>query len=213
MFDIVITSKDRFNYLRITLATLKEGIRYLDPTSFNIYLWDNSTSSLPDIVNEFSNLIVVRQNPIWAGAYSHTRYNNVITDAFIRSDKEYLFQLDADGVLHPDFYSQCLTLLNDFPGIGYAGIFNTPTHPPTATIRDKYVKKNVIGFFATLISRTTWNALHKSGHTMNDDVEYGLARFCNGTITTINSYVEHIGISGSHQHCDGSVDRAKNFFN
>jgi cellulose synthase/poly-beta-1,6-N-acetylglucosamine synthase-like glycosyltransferase len=218
MIDIVISSKNRFNYLRITFATLKEALREVDTTKFKIFLWDDSKNSLPSIVNEFSNLEIIRQGVDWSNKSTHFRCNNIITETFSRSDKEYILQVDSDSVFHPLFYNKCLELIKDLPDIGYASVFNTPGHKVTEVIKGKYAKKNLIGAFGTLINRFVWEKLLKSGHMKTDDMERGLANFCNtstqyGVCTTVNSYIEHIGQTGLHHREDDTIDRAINFYN
>lgn len=211
MIDIVLTSKDRFNYLRITLATLKEALR---DKHVKIYLWDFSSTVLPNISNELE-MEIIRQDPTWANSGSHARYNHIITHAFIRSNKEYILQVDSDAVFHPLFYDKCLEMIHDLPGLGYGGVFNTSTH--AGKKYGKYLKKQVIGAFGTLVNRKIWETMISNNYNLfTNDMEYSLSAYVNkntshGVCTTINSYIEHIGYSGTHKHGDNSIDKAVNF--
>jgi hypothetical protein len=220
MLNICITHKDRNNYLRVTLATLREACRGHDDV--RIYLYnDGSTLPLPEIVHEMENVEVIDI----AGQYklhdgdAAQRYNYVLRETFERSGATHVFITDSDAAFHPQVISVIKDMIATLPDIGIGSVFNAVNHrDDTPTDDARYVHKLLVGLFCTVISRTAWE---KYGINISKGFDHGLCGGIRGDsimkiYCTQRSYVEHIGHSGIHNRGNPDspdyIDRAKRFF-
>lgn len=207
-----MSSKDRFNYLRITLATLQEGLRGFSPEAIRVMLFDNSTERLPAIVHEVPHLALLKQAPEWATMHSEGRYHHLVNTAFKHSQQPYLLHVDSDAVFHPGFVEAAHELVRTYPGVEYASLFNTKHHSGRPMGSD-YLGKTIVGLFGTLISRKLWERVTAPPYNMETSwIERQLAAAVGDlVVVTKRSYVEHIGMTGFNHYPNGEIDRAEHF--
>lgn len=207
-----MSSKDRFNYLRITLATLQEGLRGFSPEEVKVLLFDNSTEPLPAIVHEVPHLALLKQAPEWATLHSEGRYHYLVDEGFKHSTQPFLLHVDSDAVFHPGFVAAVHDLVRMYPEAEYASLFNTKQHPGRPMGSD-YLGKSVVGLFGTLISRKLWERLTAPPYDKHTNwIERQLAAAVGDlVVVTKRSYIEHIGMTGFNHYPNGDIDRADNF--
>lgn len=217
MIKIVIPYRDRLDYLRLTLATLKESARGHD---IHVTLYNTCPKKEENnlgILEEFDSIEV--KNIICKNI--DTLIPKVIDDAFKNVHDEYIILLDSDTVVHPKAIEKFLQMYNDLPQMGLGTLFNTMEHPFNVIIRPEqtYGIKLTIGGFGCIIKRRAWIKYGKKIR-QHWDVEMSNNIAKSGEFNvycSINSYLEHIGYSGTHRRNDlghpMSIDRASNFFN
>jgi hypothetical protein len=204
--NVLLTFKEKINYLTITLCTLKEALRKSPNTK--IFLYDTGAKQLPDIINDVPATVRKR------GPFPNcpAMYNTIIPEVLNEINGEFLAIIEADSVLHPLIFSAMANMIIDLPDMGYGSIFNTPFHPTISTYKS-YLRKPSLGFFGSLIRVKLWKDLKANNkvdyafgsHTINK----GFKIYC-----TKRSYIEHMGFSGMHkrEHDFCPIDRAINFW-
>jgi len=213
---VVLPFKNRPNYLRLTLSTIKEAMR--SRTDIKLHLFDDmSTTAYPLIIEEMD--LMITKNSTLAGPYQAT--SRAINEEFLICEDEYLFALDADCIVHPNIFNIVENMVKDLPKMGFGTLFNTDTHKVKAGNRDAkgYVRKVSIGGLGCIIKRDAWEWYRKQTtqkgpkHKGWDwDFCYWLATTDQWHIcSTINSYVDHMGQTGSHSGPSCEIDRAIRF--
>ena len=212
---VVLPFKDRPNYLRITIATLIESLRY--EASVEVILFNDVSSVQPDIIND--NLdklqIINRDKPLGsflskAGAIQHV-FDNY-------PDEEYVLCLDSDCVIHPDAYTATKNMISDLPDMGIGTIFNSSRHD-TVVDGDQYIEKKDIGGLGAIVKREVWdwcnNMTEKHGRK-HPGWDWNMCIWITESkkwkiYSTKRSYIEHIGQTGSHSGPACIIDRANRF--
>lgn len=216
MIKIIVPYRGRYDYLRITMSTLKESIRGLDA---RIVLYNTCPVDMEHSLDIFSEIDRLEVKNITCKNID-TILPKVINDAFASADDDYIILLDSDTLVHPKAITQFVSMYNDLPDLGLGTLFNTETHEFSSILKpaQKYGIKRTIGGFGCLIKRSAWDEYGKHikdgwdvemSNNIADSPKYNV--YC-----TVNSYLEHIGISGTHARCEIghplSIDRASNFF-
>ena len=216
-FRIAIPFRGRLEYLKLTLATLKEAMRGQD---IPITLYNTCPTKEGNNLDIIAEMEHVEIKNITCSSID-TIIPKVITDAFNISEDDYVILLDSDSIVHPKAIEKFKEMADECPDLGLGTLFNTATHPFIEK-GDKYGTKRTIGGFGCLINRYAWNQYGKRikthwdvemSNNISDSNEFHV--YC-----TIHSYLEHMGFSGTHRHGTleelgepHSIDRASNFFN
>lgn len=219
-FRIVIPFRGRLEYLKMTLATLRESTRNHDiPITVYNTCPDKEGNDL-SIFSEIDNLEIKN---ITCKSID-TIIPKVITNAFDIAEEDYVILLDSDTIVHPKAIDKFIEMAEECHDLGLGTLFNTATHPFISKPKgdEKYGTKRTIGGFGCLINRYAWNQYGKRikkhwdvemSNNISNSKEWKV--YC-----TLHSYLEHIGFSGTHRHGTieeqgkpTSIDRASNFFN
>jgi glycosyltransferase involved in cell wall biosynthesis len=133
-----------------------------------------------------------------------------ITNAFNSTDEDYVLVLDSDAFYHPDWLNKTLELLEE-DSIGMATTFNTPKHPVIKE-EDRYYQKRSLGGFCVALRRDVFENIPD---TLEWDWKANMVCGQMGLkiITSKESYVEHIGVVGTHCRPGSgkTADKANNF--
>lgn len=229
--EIVIPYNMRLNYLKITLATLKEALRTTSE-EFSVKLYNTNQDGMGndlEIFKEFDNL-EVKTNIKSNVGYEILKHGNllsdiddfmpkIINDAINNTDREFMLLLDADTVLHPLALEKAVGLCKRFPDLAAGTIFNSMISEFSDFVDDEYGRKKLIAGFGLIIKKDVWLDFCKTNAPIweRDYLMYVHDRSEYNTYCTRHSYLEHIGFSGLHKTAEESghplsIDRALNFF-
>jgi len=210
MITTVTPFKGRHNYLRLMLATLAEAARGKDVQSILVQT-DEYDEPLPDIVHELPFVSLTQHKFLNVG----TVLSDALNYVFGSSTTDWVLLLDSDMILHPLALEKAEQMVKDLPDMGYGSIFNTEEHPDCGGIAGGYVRKNLMGYCATIIKRSVWRQIDCAP----DDIQFsnavmslGLGVYCTET-----SYAEHLGFEGFNRRGDEFenstrvIDRARRF--
>lgn len=214
---IVLPYKDRGNYLRIALATIREACRGHKDIEIMMYD-DGSVGKSPDLIDDMNNVHVIKRNKC-IGPYQSKAV--AISDTFAKfKDEPYLLTLDSDCIVHPNIISVVHQMVADLPDMGMGSVFNTKKHQfDRKLIKGKYVLKKDIGGLGTIIRRDVWdwyNEMTTKHGPKHKGWDWDMTLWLNTQkkwrqYSTLSSYVDHIGQSGSHSGPDCPIDRAYRF--
>lgn len=226
MIGIVTTYKNRPNYTTITYATLREALKNFDG-EVDLYFYDDaSTVPVPPIVDEMRQASGVRgffrhKNETGLGA----EHGNVdsITKCFEKfPDITHVLVLDNDMCVHPFALNAIKKMIEDIPNLGCGSIFNSNVFPEKEIVKERYVVKDVNPGNGSVIQREAW-FWHLSVSTPKLDKnpkqpgwDWNLSAWMKDSggkwnvYSTLQSYVEHIGTSGTNVS-DAFMTRARRF--
>ena len=218
---ITIPWNNRTNFLRITLATLKEAMRY-GRHDFMIAGHNKTRKDLPDIFDSAWN----GHFKEFYGQDCHMLYVDMINEAFqLFPHYSYLLNIDSDVIVHPDLCFAASQAILDLPDAGAIGFFNESCHPePKEKYKEIYHARNHCSMLGLLINRNAWNDFKKPNP--GQQIDYGCidGMFTSWVAqsgkyrlyTTVRSYVDHIGFKGTHasETYDGigTFVRARRFY-
>jgi len=218
---IVIPWRDRFGYLSICLATLREAMRYHDDVYITIYN-NESSYELPPIVYEMmkSGELTVKDLP---GKDCHHVFIDMFNEEFKHCSDDHIVNIDSDCCVHPSFIQAVKDMIRDLPDLGHASLYSEGNHPePTEKVGEKYHRRGHISMTASVISRKAWAAFKKPQRC--EEIRFGCIDGAFSTFvheefracySTIRSYVEHIGAIGAYSNLDeggaSSCHRARRF--
>lgn len=229
--EIVIPYNMRLNYLRITLASLKEALK--DTTDFNIKLYNtnkNGEGNNLEIFKEFDNLEIktnIKTNSSYQQIQSQgslisdidSFMPKILNEVANNTQQDFLFLMDADTLVHPMALKEAVKMCNRFQDLGAGTVFNSMISPFSEHIDDEYGKKELIAGFGLIINKNIWKDYSKK---LCKHWEQGFPKYIHdktklNIYCTRNSYLEHIGFSGLHKTNEErghplSIDRALNFF-
>ena len=213
----VLPFRDRPNYLRITLASLKEALRTSPDTEVYIFN-DASTVPYPDILKEISRSTIIKRNSA-VGPYKSK--SSAITEVFQKTKTSVVITLDSDCLIHPGAFRAASEMLANLPDMTVGTIFNSDRHKdhdPNFKLK-KYVIKDDIGGLGVVIKRSTWEwylKITKDKEELHEGWDWNLClwikKFKEKKIySTIRSYIDHFGQIGSHSGPACPIDRAIRF--
>lgn len=221
---IVIPYNGRLNYLKITLATLKEALRGHSMPPVLLYnTSENSEGSDLEIFKEFSNIKIlthIKYPSTENRLFIDKLIPSIINDVLSNNICSYVILLDSDTVVHPLAIEKFKNLILLHRDLGIGSLFNTESHPFSGLVSENLGIKEVMGGFGWIISKRAWNTYCKDiksnwdvSATNNITKSGEFKNYC-----TINSYLEHIGFTGTHKNEKKlghplSIDRALNLFN
>ena len=213
--EVVLPFKDRPNYLRITLASYIEAIR--GRNDIHLTLYDDCSSTIPAIVNEVPNATLMKRKKC-LGQYQSKAA--AIQDTFNHyANISFVLCLDSDCIIHPGIFNAIANMIKDLPNMGIGTVFNTPTHPEISCVLEKYVTKEHIGGLGTVIKKDAWEwyvTQTRTNGAKHIGWDWDICLWLKTTekwkiFSTIRSYVDHIGQSGSHSGPGCNIDRARRF--
>ena len=213
---VILPFRDRTNYLRLTLATIKEAMRGLKGIEL-ILVNDASDDKLPAIINELPCTVWTRKERV--GPYGSKAV--AVRRVFDEFDDKFVMTLDSDCIVHPMAFGVAAKMVADLPKMGLGTVFNTPKHTfnPKDIVKSRYVRKDFVGGLGTVIKKDAWewyiSCASKYGqkHKVWDwDMCLWLKESKKWEIyCTFDSFVDHIGQSGSHSGPECPIDRAFRF--
>ena len=134
-----------------------------------------------------------------------------IENAFNNTKDNYVMVLDSDAYYHPEWLEKTLDMISVIGDLGMGTTFNTPKHPVQYE-KDGYAFKKSMGGFCVALRREIFDMLPRE-----IEWDWKANYICNKTgfkiATTLDSYIEHIGVIGTHcKPGDGKIaDKALNF--
>lgn len=225
---IVIPYCERYNYLRLTLSTLRESLRGYEAS---ILLYHTHRDAEVCKLDIFDDIFFNDQSNV-ISEYTHIRTRKdenldyliptVINDAFSKTTDEYIILLDSDTIVHPKAIEMFLRMRKGCSDLGIGSLFNANRFPFLEIDETgDFGIKNQVGGFGWLIDRQAWS-IYCSKIVTCWDAHAALAISSSNThkiYCSVNSYLEHIGMTGSHRYEEKeigdpvSIDRAWNFYN
>lgn len=204
MHHIQIPWKDRASYLRITLATLFEAARNY-PGEFDITIYNNESSeSVPEIALQDPRVRIVKL-PV---TNCHNNYYVMFEQMFNRyPPASHIINIDADAVIHPEFFFALDDMIRDCEDFGVLSLFNWDSHPEdTGRYKEKYIPRKHSSFFCAVVRREAWDMF--TPPPPEGPWDYGCAdghftTFVHNSTpykvySTLRSYMENIGFLGKH---------------
>jgi glycosyltransferase involved in cell wall biosynthesis len=228
---IVLPFHNRPNYLAITLATLREAIVSNELMGMGpsvITFDDASTEPYPNILDlEIDTKVIIKEHVKNEGEplTSYRASSFIIDHVFNNYSDNVVVVIDSDCIVHPKAIHEIHALLKEFPDMGFGSVYNSCNHKGLKDYKDKYLKKEHIGGLGSVIRKEAWE-WHKCQPSIEDamgrdDVAWGwdwnLCKTLNmpeskwNIYTTINSYVEHFGQTGTHSGPYCKIDKAIRF--
>jgi hypothetical protein len=202
--NVLVTFKDKINYLTLTLCTLQQALKG-EGVWVKTFLYDTGCKTkLPPLIHRIPNSELHKAGPFKSIA---AMYKTIIPQVFKKVKQEHLVIIESDAIVHPNIFPAIRQMIQDLPDMGYGSVFNTPSHRVIQR-RGIYLRKNTLGFFGSIIRRSLWTFKTKGGI----DWIYGahVKRKGYKIYCTNRSYIEHMGFSGTHRR---RVDRSVNFLN
>lgn len=223
-YHVVCIVFNRFNYFRISLATLKEAVRYRNDVRISIFDYSENGVPSTDLISEISSMCEL---------HYFKRTNISISDSNIEAlyetsknfDSEYILCLDDDGVVHPLLFDG-LDAMTSIPNFKIGTMFNTENHTFVRMFDDRFGAKNIVGGLGMVLKKDyvseVINLDNKSSYQNGGwDWRVGAVVASKGDfyVCPKRSYIEHIGYTGTNVTSEAnrgrpdSIDRAYNFFN
>lgn len=214
---VIITKHNRNNYLRITLSTFMEAIRDYPEVKITIFDDNSQVDNEPDIVHEHDLDVIY-----WGESNGPYRaVAKAIDQTFAEYDESSLVIIDSDCVIHPNFVPVVNQMSIDLPDMGFGSVFNTANHSDiiAEVCNAKYLQKKTIGGLGVIVNRDAWEwhkQMTKEHGEKHKGWDWNFCLWLNETdnwkiYSTAQSYVEHIGQTGSHSGPACSIDKAIRF--
>lgn len=197
---------DRENYLRIMYSTLFESMRGRGIVT--MLFKHKNEQPVPAIASTDRTIIRFLD-----GDSCHQVYVDIFNYIFKTYEPRFVVNIDADMIVHPQFFDVLDKMLVDLPDMGMASFFNESNHPePTDVVNGIYHLRKHVSFCACVIRREAWEQFKPP--QPGEEFRFGCADGMFSTFvteqtqfkvySTIRSYAEHLGFGG--QHAGNDID-------
>lgn len=217
-YSIGMTTYNRPEYLKTTLDTLAKSDLTL---AKEVLIFDDGSSgNVIQMLKEFKGKLNVPVK-IYRNRKSLGANLNIAQACdFIFNKNDLAILIDSDSKFGKQWLNKIneAVILCDRENIawGYISVFNTPNHKTIKNINSFLVQKKDLGSFGTIIKKEIFKKMTKNENfrkrNVSFDWKYGWQCDLDKKLIlcTKNSYIQHIGLSGTNSN-KNSVDIGVNF--